>query len=96
MSRFRNTELKSDWDSDSDLHSEKIGAKVDKLMTKLEKSGSDSEEVILLTLNKWKQISYFADFGEVKDKTSLRETGYLHIYFFSYFLFFIFNLFIYF
>ena len=39
MSRFINTELKSD----SDLDSEKIGVKVDnKLMTKLE-SGSDSE-----------------------------------------------------
>ena len=40
MFRFINTELKSD----SDLDSEKIGVKVDnKLMTKLEKSGSDSE-----------------------------------------------------
>ena len=40
MSRFINTELKSD----SDLDSEKIGVKVDnKLMTKLEKSGSDSD-----------------------------------------------------
>ena len=40
MSRFINTELKPD----SDLDSEKIGAKVDnELMTKLEKSGSDSE-----------------------------------------------------
>ena len=45
MSRFINTELKSDSESsDSDLDSEKIGAKVDnKLMAKLEKSGSDSE-----------------------------------------------------
>ena len=47
MSRFINTELKSDSelsDSDSDLDSEKIGAKVDnELLTKLEKSGSDSE-----------------------------------------------------
>ena len=45
MSRFINTELKSDSESsDSDLDSEKIGAKVDnELMTKLEKSGSDSE-----------------------------------------------------
>ena len=43
MSKFRNTELKSDWDLDS----EKIGAKVDnKLTKKLEKSGSDSKEVI--------------------------------------------------
>ena len=46
MSRFINTELKSDSDSGSDpsdLDSEKIGVKVDnKLMTKLE-SGSDSE-----------------------------------------------------
>ena len=44
MSRFINTELKSDSDSDSsDLDSEKIWAKVDnKLMAKLE-SGSDSE-----------------------------------------------------
>ena len=44
MSRFINTELKSDSESsDSDLDSEKIGAKVDnELMTKLE-SGSDSE-----------------------------------------------------
>ena len=46
MSRFINTELKSDSDLDSDssdLDSEKIGAKVDnKLMEKLE-SASDSE-----------------------------------------------------
>ena len=43
MSRFINTELKSDSDSDSDLDSEKVGAKFHtKLMTKLE-SGSDSE-----------------------------------------------------
>ena len=44
MSRFINTELKSDSDSDSsDLDSEKMGAKVDnKLMAKLE-SASDSE-----------------------------------------------------
>ena len=44
MSRFINTELKSDSDSDSsDLDSEKMGAKVDnKLMTKLG-SASDSE-----------------------------------------------------
>ena len=42
MSRFKNTEVNSD--SDSDLDSEKIGTKVDnELMTKLEKSGSDSE-----------------------------------------------------
>ena len=43
-SRFLNTELKSDSESsDSDLESEKIGAKVDnELMVKLE-SGSDSE-----------------------------------------------------
>ena len=43
-SRFINTELKSDSESsDSDLESEKIGAKVDyKLMAKLE-FGSDSE-----------------------------------------------------
>ena len=45
MSRFINTELKSDSESsDSDSDSEKILAKVDnELMTKLEKSGSDSE-----------------------------------------------------
>ena len=44
MSRFINTELKSDSDSDSsDLDSEKMGAKVDNtLMTKLG-SASDSE-----------------------------------------------------
>ena len=42
MSKFINTELKSD--SDSDLDSEKRGAKVDnELIAKLEKSGSDSE-----------------------------------------------------
>ena len=41
MSRFINTELKSDSESsDSDLESEKIGARVD---NELEKSGSDSE-----------------------------------------------------
>ena len=45
MSRFINTELKSDSQpSDSDSNSEKIGAKFDaELMAKLEKSGSDSE-----------------------------------------------------
>ena len=45
MSRFINTELKSDSESsDSDLDSEKVGSKFDnKLMAKLEKSGSDSE-----------------------------------------------------
>ena len=43
MSRFINTELKSDSDSDSELDSEKVGAKFDaELMAKL-KSGSDSE-----------------------------------------------------
>ena len=44
MSKFINTELKSDSESsNSDLESEKIGAKFDnKLMTKL-KSDSDSE-----------------------------------------------------
>ena len=41
MSRFINTELKSDSESsDSDLDSEKIGWRVD---NELEKSGSDSE-----------------------------------------------------
>ena len=52
MSRFINTELKSDSESsDSDLDSEKIGAKVDnELMTKLEKSGSVSEQNILLLI----------------------------------------------
>ena len=39
MPRFINTELKSDSQSDSDLDSQKIEAKVDEL----EKSGSDSE-----------------------------------------------------
>ena len=45
MSRFINTELKLDSESsDSDSDSEKIGAKVDnELMTKSEKSGSNSE-----------------------------------------------------
>ena len=45
MSRFINTELKSDSESsDSDLDSEKIGVKVDnELMEKLERFGSDSE-----------------------------------------------------
>ena len=45
MSRFINTELKSDSESsDSDLDSEKIGAKVDnELIAKLEKAGSDCE-----------------------------------------------------
>ena len=43
MSRFINTELKSDSDS------EKVGGKFDnKLMTKFEKSGSDSVYSILL------------------------------------------------
>ena len=45
MSRFINTELKSDSEpSDSDSNSEKIGTKFDaELIAKLEKSGSDSE-----------------------------------------------------
>ena len=44
MSKLINTELKSDSGSDSDLDSEKIGAKVNnELMAKLEKSSSDSE-----------------------------------------------------
>ena len=45
MPKFINTELKSDSESsDSDLDSEKIGAKVDnELMAKLEKSGSGSD-----------------------------------------------------
>ena len=45
MLKFINTELKSDSDSsDSDLESEKVGSKFDnELMTKLEKSISDSE-----------------------------------------------------
>ena len=48
MSKFINTELKSDSESDSELVSERIGTKVDnKLMAKLEKSGSDSEKDIL-------------------------------------------------
>ena len=44
MSRFINTELKSDSESpDSDLESEKIGSKLDyELMAKLE-SGSDND-----------------------------------------------------
>ena len=45
MSRFINTELKLGYESsDSDSDSEKIGARIDnELMTKLEKSDSDSE-----------------------------------------------------
>ena len=45
MPRFINTELKSDSESsDSDLDSEKIGARVEnEFIAKLEKSGSDSE-----------------------------------------------------
>ena len=45
MSSSINTELKLDSESsDSDLESEKVGSKVDnELMTKLEKSDSDSE-----------------------------------------------------
>ena len=44
MPKFINTELKSDSEPDSDLGSEKIGAKADnELMAKLEKLGSDSE-----------------------------------------------------
>ena len=43
MSRFINTELKSDSDSDSDLDSEKVGSKLDAELTVKLKSGSDSE-----------------------------------------------------
>ena len=49
MSKFINTELKSDLESSDsgsylDLKRKKIGAKVEnELMTKLEKSGSNSE-----------------------------------------------------
>ena len=45
MSKFINTELKSDSESDLDLGLEKIEAKFD---NELEKSDSDSEEDILL------------------------------------------------
>ena len=53
-SRFINTELKSDSESsDPDLDSEKIGAKVDnELMAKLEKSGSDSD-ILLICFCLW-------------------------------------------
>ena len=56
MSRFINTELKSDSDSglDSDLDSEKAGTKVDaELMAKLE-SSPDSESGIIV--HKWLQM----------------------------------------
>ena len=43
ISRFINTELKSDSDSDSDLDSEKVGSKLDAELTVKLKSGSDSE-----------------------------------------------------
>ena len=45
MSRFINTELRSDSESsDPDLDSKKAGSKFDaELMAKLEKSGADSE-----------------------------------------------------
>ena len=44
MSRFINSELKSDLDSDSDLDSEKTRAKFGtELIAKLEKSGFDSD-----------------------------------------------------
>ena len=45
MSRFINTELKSDSDSelDSDLDSEKVGTKFDAEIMEKSKSGSDSE-----------------------------------------------------
>ena len=44
MPKFIKTELKSDSESDLDLYSEKIGAKVNsKLIAKLEKSVSDSD-----------------------------------------------------
>ena len=58
MSRFINTELKSDSEpSDSDLESEKVGSKFDnKLMTKLEKSGSDCEWDIIA--HKWFAYDY--------------------------------------
>ena len=43
MPKFIKTELKSDSESDSNLDSEKIGAKVvNELMANLEKAGSDS------------------------------------------------------
>ena len=48
MSRFMNTELKSDSDPDSDLDSAKVGSKFDN--EKLEKSGSDSEWDVLLSI----------------------------------------------
>ena len=53
-SGFINTELKSDSESsDPDLDSEKIGAKVDnELMAKLEKSGSDSD-ILLICFCLW-------------------------------------------
>ena len=43
MSKFINTELKSHSDSDSDLDSEKLGAKVDSELMAKSECGSDSE-----------------------------------------------------
>ena len=78
MSKFINTELKSDSESsDSDLDD-------NELMTKLKKSKSH-----FANFKQVKKNSYFAEFEQkqIKHKTPLGETGYLSIYFF-YFLFF--------
>ena len=52
MSRFINTELKSNSESSySDLDSEKVGLKFDnKLLAKSEKSGFESEDILLLII----------------------------------------------
>ena len=91
MSRFINTELKSNSDSDSsdlDLDSEKLGAKVyNKLMTEIRKIWFWFWISLFTNFKQLKKISYFAGFREVKHKTPLGESRYLNIYFFLFFIF---------
>ena len=78
MSRFINTELKSNSESsDSDLDD-------NELMTKFKKPKSH-----FANFKQVKKNSYFAEFEQkqIKHKTPLGETGYLSIYFFYFFIF---------
>ena len=65
MSRFINTELKSDSDSDSDseLDSEKIGAKFDaELMAKLESGTYSEQDILLICFVDFKQVLFMPIF----------------------------------
>ena len=72
MSKFINTELKSDWESDSEPDSEVESKSDAELMAKL-KSDSEYEKVILLILGKSKKIVILLTLGKfvIKPTTKL-------------------------